>query len=114
MKATFYRESAVLTSYLEERGELAKYPNVYVPVHPSTGKKGRPDARFRVVPAGYTIEHPEAFWLVRQGVAKPADEECRERAGLNSEEIVRRFERQKLLEAGKLTGDPKLDAPDKA
>jgi len=114
MKATFYREAAVLVSHLEEKGELGKYPNVYVPIHPTTGLKGKPDPRFRVVPAGYTIEHPDAFRLVQQGVAKPADEECRLRAGLSPEDLVRRFERQKLLEAGKLTGDPKLDAPDKA
>lgn len=112
MKATFYRETPVLASHLEEKGELAKYPAVYVPVHPTTGNKGKPDPRFRMVPAGYTIEHPDCWRLVKQGTAKAADEECRVKCGMTPEQVVHRYERQKALEAGQLTGDTELDAPD--
>jgi hypothetical protein len=40
-------------------------------------------------PRGTVIEHPDAWQLVRAGVAIPADDECRERAGLNPEQIAR-------------------------
>lgn len=110
MKAKFYRETPVLVSYLEAKGELDKYPKVYVPVHPTTGATGKADDRFRVVPAGYVIEHPDAWRLVRQGTAESADDECEAKAGMTPEQKVRRYERQKALEAGQLTGDPKFDA----
>jgi hypothetical protein len=102
MKAALYRESAVLSSYLEARGELDKFP-VYEP------RKGHPDPRFRVVPAGYVIEGPDAWYHVRQGTAKAADDECEAKCAMTPFQKVRRYERQKALEAGKLTGDPKLD-----
>lgn len=35
---------------------------------------------------GAILEHPEAFWLVRQGCAKPADEACALRANRNPEQ----------------------------
>lgn len=108
MKAELYRESPVLTSYLETRGEAKKYP-VYVP-NPKTEPEGW--SLFRVVPAGYVIDHPDAWRLVRQGTAKAADDECKKRANMTSDQLIHRYERQKLLEAGKLTGDPELDAPD--
>jgi hypothetical protein len=113
MKAKFYRPTPVLVSHLEARGELEKYPDVYVPVHPATGVKGEPDDRFRVVPAGYVIEHPDAWRLVKQGTAEAADPECEAKCPMTPEQKVRRYERQKALEAGQLTGDPKLDAPKK-
>lgn len=31
---------------------------------------------YRVEKAGYLIDHPDCHWLVRNGVAEPADEEC--------------------------------------
>jgi hypothetical protein len=102
MKAKFYRETPVLASHLESVGEGDKYP-VYEP------KKGQPDARFRLVPAGYVLEHPDAWRLVQQGTATAADEACEEKCGMTPEQKVRRYERQKALEAGKLTGDPKID-----
>jgi hypothetical protein len=108
MKAELYRESPVLLSFLQLRGEADKYPKEYVP---RAGAK--PDPRFRMVPAGYVIEHPDAWRLVRQGTAKPADDDCRVRAGVSPEDMIRKHDRQILLEAGKLTGDPKFDAPDK-
>ena len=105
MKAKFYRATPVLASHLEATGagELEKYP-VYEP------KAGQPDPRFRLVPAGYVIEHPDAWRLVNQGTATAADAECEAKAALTPEQKVRRYERQKALEAGQLTGDPKLDA----
>lgn len=109
MKAKLYRASPVLVEYLEARGELEKFPEVHVPVHPATGNKGKPDPRFRLVPAGYVIEGPDAWRLVRQGTAEAADDECEAKAGMTPAEKVRRYERQKALEAGKLTGDPKID-----
>ena len=30
-----------------------------------------------VIPAGSVIEHPDAFHLVRMGIAEPVDDECR-------------------------------------
>lgn len=110
MKAKFYRETPVLVEHLESKGELDKYPEVYVPTHPATGNKGKPDPRFRVVPAGYVIEHPDAWRLVRQGTAEAADDECESKAAMTPQQKVRRYERQKALEAGQLTGDPKFDA----
>lgn len=107
MKAKLYRESPVLHSYLVEKGEGDKYP-VYVPQN-LAGVKGKPDERFRVVPAGYVIDHPDCHWLVRQGTAAAADEECEQKCGMTPAEKIRRYERQKALEDGKLTGDPKLD-----
>jgi hypothetical protein len=104
MKAALYRPSPVLTSHLELMGEAELYP-VYEP------KPGVPDARFRLVPAGYILDHPDAWRLVRQGTAKAADDECEKRAGMTPAEKVRRYERQIALEAGKLSGDPKLDVP---
>lgn len=100
MKAELYRESPVLGAYLDARGEAGKYPVCrYSPAH-------------RMVPAGYVIDTPDAYLLVRQGTARPADEECRLKANVSPEDMVKKYERQKLLEAGKLTGDPKYDAPD--
>jgi hypothetical protein len=97
MKAAYYRPTGVLTSYLEARGEADKYPPC--PESPA----------HRMVPAGYILDHPDAWMLVQQGTAKAADEECEKRAAMTPEQKVRRYERQKALEAGKLTGDPKLD-----
>ncbi|TXH56422.1 MAG: hypothetical protein E6Q97_06480 [Desulfurellales bacterium] len=109
MKAAYYRPTPVLASHLELQGEdVEKFP-VYKPPHKGELAPGWPE--FRVVPAGFVIDHPECWKLVKIGTAKPADEECKEAAGMTPEQMVRRYQRQKLLEAGKLTGDPKFDAP---
>jgi hypothetical protein len=52
-------------------------------VHPARVKKGEP----RVKKAGTIIVDPDAWKLVRIGVAKPADKECAERAGVSIEQI---------------------------
>lgn len=36
------------------------------------------------VEAGDVLEHPQAFWLVRQGVAEPADDECEKAARMTA------------------------------
>jgi len=33
---------------------------------------------FRVEAAGFVVDHPDCHWLVRNGVAEPADEECQQ------------------------------------
>ena len=38
-------------------------------------------------PRGTVIDDPEAFWLVLNGCAEPADEECAARAGMTPEQI---------------------------
>jgi hypothetical protein len=103
MKAAYYRPTPVLTSHLELMGVADKYPVIEF-------ENATPDfPEFRMVPAGFVIEHPEAWRLVKQGTAKAADEECEKRMPMTPEQRNRRYERQKALEAGKLTGDPKLD-----
>jgi hypothetical protein len=37
---------------------------------------------------GAVIDFPDCYWLVRQGVAIPADEECEQRAGVTPEEMA--------------------------
>lgn len=37
---------------------------------------------------GAVLEHPQAFWLVRQGIAIPADEECAEKAGRTADQMA--------------------------
>lgn len=61
---------------------------------------------------GDVIEHPECWRLVRFGICKPFDEECRQRAGMTDEQIAEAIEMQKAVRAGQLTGDPTVDAPD--
>jgi hypothetical protein len=45
------------------------------------GRKNTP------APTGTVIEHPDAWKLVRMGMAEPEDDECRERAGMNGEQM---------------------------
>ena len=40
------------------------------------------------VPAGTIIDHPDAFRLVRQGVAMPADEECQLAANRSPQQLA--------------------------
>ena len=45
---------------------------------------------------GAIIDHPEAYYLVKQGIAMPHDDECREAAGMTPEALAaasRAFER---------------------
>ncbi len=44
-----------------------------------------PDA---VMPIGTVIEDPQAFMLVRMGVAEPADEECERAHGMTPEQLA--------------------------
>jgi hypothetical protein len=39
-------------------------------------------------PAGTVIDDPRCFWLVRQGVAEPIDEECAVKAGMSPESFA--------------------------
>ncbi len=58
----------------------------------------KPSRRFPdgIRPAGTEIDHPDAFQLVRMGVAAPADAECQARANRTPEQIAeaaRHYER---------------------
>jgi len=50
---------------------------------PVTGKH-----RTKPLPAGTVIEHPQAYVLVQNGQAAPADDECRQRAGMSAEQLA--------------------------
>lgn len=39
------------------------------------------------VPKGTEIDHPDAWWLVKMGMALPLDAECGERAGMTDDQI---------------------------
>jgi len=49
---------------------------IAVEVHVGTGPEGTP--LFEKEEAGFLVDHPDSYWLVRNGVAEPADEECAE------------------------------------
>ena len=51
-------------------------------------------------PKGTIIEGPKVHWLVWNGCAEPADEECAKAAGLTPERIAVLFERYQMLDAG--------------
>ncbi len=53
-----------------------------------------------IIPAGTVIEKEDIWKLVRAGVADPADEECRIRAGMDDAEIKLAKYRQRRLAAG--------------
>jgi len=42
----------------------------------------------RKAPAGTVIDHPDAFRLVQQGVAIPADEECQRAANRSAQQLA--------------------------
>lgn len=54
---------------------------------------------------GAIIDHPDAWKLVRQGIAEPADDECRERAGLTAEQMLASQHAARRLNAGILPQD---------
>ena len=60
---------------------------------------------------GHEIDDPECYWLVRQGVAEPIDEECRLKAGMTAEAMAAAAEAYEKLAQGRSTGEPKYDAP---
>lgn len=62
-------------------------------------------------PTGTEIDHPDAWRLVKLGVAKPSDEECQAAANLTEEEIAKRAAKYEKLNSGRATGDKRLDAP---
>jgi len=53
-----------------------------------------------IQPVGAIIDHPQAFWLVRMGVAESADAECRERANRSPEQCAKAQKAYERLEAG--------------
>jgi hypothetical protein len=60
------------------------------------------------LPPGTILDHPEAWQLVRTGAAKPADEECRIKAGLTDEQMK---DHQRRHEAD-ILGITEEDRPD--
>lgn len=55
--------------------------------------------------AGTILDDPEAFWLVLNGCAEPADEECRKRAGMTPEQVSRAHQAYLMLDAGVIPED---------
>lgn len=51
--------------------------------HGSQGCAEYPDGK---IPAGTVIDHPDAYRMVKQGVAVPHDEECDRRANMNKQQ----------------------------
>ncbi len=41
-----------------------------------------------ILPRGTIIDHPDAYKLVLHGVAEPADDECRTKAGMTPEKAA--------------------------
>lgn len=58
-----------------------------------------------VVPAGSVIDHPKAYMLVRMGVAEPADDECRLRAGLSESKMFAAQHAARRTRAGIIPDD---------
>jgi len=56
-------------------------------------------------PVGTLYDHPDCFRLVQMGVADPADEECRNAAGLNPEQLATAQHAAKRLAAGIMPED---------
>lgn len=72
----------------------------------------RHDPRFKVAPAGTVVEHPDCWYLVKQGVCEPADPECARKVGMTEEQIVARYEKYQLMDHGQFNPDPDKNAPD--
>lgn len=81
--------------------------------HDTVTASGKPYRvpRFVKAPPGTQIDDPHCWRLVLLGVAEPADDECREAAGLTPEQIADRTVRYQRLAAGRGTGDAQYDAP---
>lgn len=54
----------------------------------------------RILPVGAIVERPDAWQLVRIGVADPADAECVEAAGMTQEQIKAAQQAQRRAAAG--------------
>lgn len=63
--------------------------------HPSAAEF--PDG---IKPAGTIIDHPDAFGLVYQGIAEPADEECARRVNMTEAEWKKAVRHYARLRAG--------------
>lgn len=61
-------------------------------------EKGKP--LWVTAPAGTEIEHPDAYVLVKMGVAVPSDDECKKAANMTDEEIRKAAARYNLIDKG--------------
>lgn len=112
MKATLLRDHPFLPHVLPE----ALRANC--PVHRSTaaGRKGKPDPRFVDVPKGTTLdaewadELKDLWQLCRLGVAIPADPACAKACGMTDAQIAEQARKYELMDKGKATGNPEIDA----
>lgn len=52
------------------------------------------------LPVGHVVDHPEAYRLVRHGVANPLDDECRRWAGMTPEQIAAAQHAYRRVEKG--------------
>lgn len=50
-------------------------------------REQKTNALKRLASPGFVIDHPNAFRLVQLGLAEPADDECRRRAGMTDKQI---------------------------
>lgn len=51
-------------------------------------------------PVGTIEDHPKAYMLVRMGVAEPADDECRLRAAMSTDDMKHAQRQQELVSKG--------------
>lgn len=58
-----------------------------------------------IKPSGTVIEHPDAYKLVRLGVATAADEECERKAGMTPQRMAAAVEYMDKLESGSMIPD---------
>jgi len=56
-------------------------------------------------PVGLIEEHPNAFMLVKMGIAEPADDECRLAAAMSSVEMASAQRQQQMVSKGILPDD---------
>ena len=57
-------------------------------------------ARLIPQPAGTVIDHPDAYKLVRMGMAVPHDEECRTKCGLSPVQVAEAIAAQDRMQDG--------------
>ncbi|MFZ5829821.1 MAG: hypothetical protein ACOY3P_07025 [Planctomycetota bacterium] len=53
-----------------------------------------------IMRAGEEIDHPDAYMLVRMGVAEPSDDECAARHGLSPEQLAAARQAYRRVSAG--------------
>lgn len=61
------------------------------PSHPQSGA---------MLPVGTILDHPDAYWLVLQGCAEPADEECSTKAPVTPQLQAQRLDAYLMTAAG--------------